>query len=175
MAIYNGKHCVFEQVGVDDTGLTWNAENNKDDEYHYNNWDISTMRNTTLPARLLLLSNSLQENLSNTTIQTAKNGGNSTLVSTSNKLFLPAEKEMSSTNTYSVSQEFSALTTWNYWVNHTQASDRIKYDSSSTARSYWLRSPRSLDSNYVVCFNSIGNASTNYVLYESRISPCFAF
>ena len=151
MAIYNGKHVVFEQVGVDSDQALFNAFTNVDSDNCYNNWDISGMRNTTLPAVLLKLSSDLQTIITSTTIQTAKNGLSSTLVSTSDKLFIAAEKEQLTYNNYSVSAEFNALFTWTYWVNHTTASDHKKYDSSATARRYAYRSPDQ-DENDRMCF-----------------------
>ena len=98
MAIYNGKHCVFEMVGVENNYASiWNSQTNVDSDSACNNRNISDMRTTTLPARLLLLSNTLQDNLTNTTIQTAKNGMSETIVSTDDKLFLPALKAIENT------------------------------------------------------------------------------
>lgn len=175
MAIYNGKHCVFEQVGVDSDALVWNLASNVDSDNSINNWNISNMRNTHLPARLLLLSNALQENLSNTTIQTATNGTNGTLVSTSDKLFIAAEKEMTGTRVRSVQQEFDALITWNYWTTHTSSNDRIKYDPTSTAQCYWLRSPDSSYTRNVAFINASGSFLGNNAGITYPVSLCYAF
>lgn len=175
MAIYNGKHCVFEQVGLDADTLTWNASSNTDNDGAYNDWNISDMRNTNLPAHLLLLSNDLQGVITNTTIQTATNGNNGALVSTSDKLFFAAEKEMSGTRYQSRTEEFNTLTTWSYWTTHTSASNRIKYVSSTTARYYWLRSPHSGDTYGVVNVSDSGNFITNGADNSYRFSLCYAF
>lgn len=176
MAIYNGKHCVFEQVGLENSSVVWNASSNTDNDGAYNDWNISNMRNTHLPARLLLLSSALQENLTNTTVQTATNGNNGALISTSDKLFLPAAKEMSSSPSYSRTEENSALTTWSYWVSHTQASDRIKYTPSNVADRYWLRSSQSSSTSSVLVIDENGNFGRFFGASSSfYISLCYAF
>lgn len=176
MAIYNGKHCVFEQVGVDSDNVIWNLSTNKDSDNCWNNWNISNIRNTHLPARLLLLSNDLQSIITNTTVQTATNGNNGTLVNTSDKLFLPAEKEMSGIQWYSRTEEFNALTTWSYWTNHTSSSDRIKYDSTSTATGYWTRSPVSDNANNALFINTNGSFNGYYgAAANGHVSICYAF
>ena len=175
MSIYNNKHVVFEQVGLDSDTIQWNTSSNVDGDNAYNDWNISNMRTTALPARLLLLSSELQAIITNTTIQTATNGNNGTLVSTSDKLFLVAEKEMTGTRQYSRTEEFDALTTWTYWTTHTTNNDRIKYDQTSTARGYWLRSPRSGSVDGVVNvyfsggFNNVGIAT-----HINWVSLCYA-
>lgn len=174
MAIYNGKHCVFEDVGADSNSVVWNSSTNVDNDNCYNNWNISDMRNTDLPAKLLALSSDLQSIITNTTIQTATNGNNGALVSTSDKLFIAAGKEMGETG-YSRTEENSALITWSYRTTHTQASNRIKYDATNTARFYWLRSPGSGSNSSVV---SVGtNGVFRYLGANSKywFSPCFAF
>ena len=176
MSIYNNKHVVFEQVGVDSDTVVRNQSTNKDTDNCYNNWDISNIRNAVLPTKALALSNELYATLTNTTIQTAKNGNSSTLVSTSDKTFILAEKEMSGTRVNSRTEEFSALTTLGYWVNHTTDSDRIKYDQSSTARAYWLRSPYSGGPGDVVYVRNNGGFSGTGIAYISqRVSQCFAY
>ena len=174
MAIYNGKHCVFEQVGVDSDTFVWNSATNVDNDSAYNDWNISNMRTTALPARLLLLSSELQAIITATTIQTATNGNNGALISTSDKLFLPAEKEMTGTRQYSRTEEFDALTTRSYWTTHTQSSDRIKYDQTNTARYYWLRSPRSDYTNRVVYVDSNGDFMSYNANGSFRVSLCYA-
>lgn len=173
--IYGNKHVVFEQVGVDDTTYTWNASNNLDDDNCYNNYDISNIRTTLSSTILPKLSNDLTGQLVSTTIQTAKNGTSSTLVSTSDKLFLPAGKEISASPTDCVSQEIIALTTWQYWITHTTNSYRLKYDSTSTARSYWLRSPYSGNSSHTIYIDGTGNFTNTNAYAGRRVASCFAW
>ena len=165
---------MFEQVGVDGDELQRNSYYNVDNDNANNDWNISDIRTTHLPAKVSALSSELQTNLTNTTIQTATNGNNGTLVSTSDKLFLAAEKEMFGTRVISRTEEFSALTTWQYRTTHTSQSDRIKYDPTSTARRYWLRSPRSNYGNIVIDIFSDGELGSSYATNSVRVSLCFA-
>lgn len=175
MAIYNGKHVVFEQVGVNNFSTLYSSSNT-DSDGCVNNYEISLIRNTRLPSLLSYLSTKLQTELTNTTVQTAKNGTSDTLISTSDKIFIPAQKEMSTVRSFSRQAEFDALTTWNYYTTHTSNSDRIKYNFSSSARSYWLRSPRVASSTEAVPVlngGSFSSSSTVSLAYD--LSPCFAF
>ena len=177
MAIYNGKHVVFEETILIDSGYSYNpSTDNSDDNGCINNYEISNIRNKLSSTILPKLSDNLTSQLTSTTIKTAKNGISTTLVSTSDKLFLPACKEISTTPAYSVSQENNALTTWTYWTTHTTQSDRIKYDSTSTARAYWLRSPKSDSTSYVADINNNGLFDYNFArnIYTG-ISSCFAW
>ena len=171
--LYN-KHVVFEQVELVGNTLQWNPSSNVDDDNCYNNWNISNMRNTHLPAELLKFSSDLQAIITDTTIKTAKNGNSTTLVDTAQKLFLPAEKEVWTSKTYSRTEEFSALTTWSYWSIHTSNADHIKYDTTSTAKHYWLRSPGSGYTYYVCRVNNFGSASSADAYDIGRVAPCFA-
>ena len=175
MAIYNGKHCVFEQVGVEGSDLQWNTGNNPDGDGATNDWNISTMMTTHLPTRLLMLSSDLQSIITNTTIQTATNGNSDILVSTSDKLFLAAEKEMRTETSYANNVESNALTTRTYWTTHTTNNDRVKTDPSNVAQKYRLRSPYLFTANRVVLVSNDGAFGVLDTSYTRRFAPCFAF
>ena len=174
--IYNNKHVVFEQVGTEYSGITWNLQNNTDGDGCLNNYEISNVRNVILNQTIIgYLSNDLTSELVSTTVQTAKNGKSSILVSTTDKLFIPASKEVGYT-TYSISAENNVLTTWQYWTTHSTSTDHIKKDFYSQVRYWWLRSPYNNSSGSVIYINGNGDASydsakTNY----QRISSCFAW
>ena len=172
--IYGNKHVVFEQVGVDSDAYYWNSQSNTDSDGYLNDYEISDIRNTLSQTILPKLSNELTGELVSTTIQTAKNGKGSTLVSTTDKLFILAIKEMMG-NGYGVSAEDNALTRLQYWTTHT-GNTRIKYDSQNVARSYWLRSPINNSVNNVNAIDSVG-AKANFTVDTSprRISSCFAW
>lgn len=175
MSIYNNKHVVFEQVGVDSDTVVRNQSTNTDGDGAYNNYEISNIRNAVLPTKALALSSELYATLTNTTIQTAKNGNSSTLVSTSDKTFILAQKEMSGTRYNSVQQEFDALTTLNYWVNHTQNADRVKTDTSNVAQNYWLRSPKSGTTGTALRVADSGGFFDFGAKNSLCVSQCFAY
>lgn len=171
--LYN-KHVVFEQVKVYDTVKIWNPTSNKDNDNAYNDYAISRMVSTHLPAYELLLSSDLQATLTSTTVKVAKNGNSSTILDVSSKLFLPASKEVDTSGSSARTEENAILTTWQYYTTNTTASDRIKRDSTSTARKYWLRSPSYNSSGTVVAVDDDGRFVSSFAEGEIRIAPCFA-
>ena len=177
--LYN-KHVVFESVTTEANSEIWNAQDNVDDNNCSNNWNISNMRTVVLPATLLKYSSGLQSAVTETTIQTAKDGGdNKTLISTTNKLFLAAEKEWYTTRSRSWQFEFNALTTYNYWTIHTSSSEHIKYNPQGTAVFCFFRSPQDwfMDGyTYNVCGNHAGGGQSRLESYRSYyFVPCFSF
>ena len=178
-SIYN-KHGVIEEVNIEGTdgsgatGVVWNSSSNTDDDNAYNDYGISNMRTTVLPGVLTRLSNDLQAVITNTTYKVAKNGNSTTVLELEDKLFLPAEKEMTSSPTRARTEESAALTTWDYYTTHTSASDRIKYIADSTAQRYWLRSPRSGNTYSVVYVGNGGSFSGDYADVTNRLGFCFA-
>ena len=146
-----GKHVVFEQVELTNDRYVWNASSNVDEDNCYNNYNISQMRSTHLPALLAKYSSDLQGQLTNTTYKVAKNGTSTTLLDLTDKLFLPAERELFASRSYSRAEEWNALTRFALYALPANDNNtfRIKYDPSNTARAYWERSPYSGNSSYV--------------------------
>lgn len=163
-----GKHVVFESEYVEGTAYAW-------DSTPSNAYATSTMNTTTLPNIVLKYSTELQNELTNTTVKVAENGSSSTLANVSNKLFLQAEKELFTTNSNSVSAEFSALTTFRFYTTHSSSDYKIKYDNNAGARKYWLRSPKSTFHNATCFINTSGIVAYDYDNTPYYIAPCFAF
>ena len=176
MAIYNGKHVVFEETILIDGGISYNANtNNNDDDDCINNYEISNIRNKLSSTILPKLSDNLTSQLTSTTIKTAKNGKSTTIISTSDKLFLPARKEIAQTYN-SVQQENDVLVAWTYWTTHTSASDHIKYNGSSNAVQWILRSPAFDLTDKCCSYNASGAAITSFCIVSNySITICFAF
>lgn len=169
-----GKHVVFEQVEQEANAAVWNQSSNTDDDSCYNNYNISYMRNTVLPALLNNYSASLSSEITNTTYKVAKNGNNSTILDLTDKLFLPAEKEIFGSATYSRTEEASALTWFAlYQANNTDAF-RIKYRSGG-AQIWWERSPRSGVTDLVCYVGRYGSADISFANLTVGVAPCFAF
>lgn len=169
-----GKHVVFEQVELETTNYVWNPSSNTDDDSCYNNYNISQMRSTHLPAIMAKYSSELQALLTDTTYKVAKNGNSSTVLELTDKLFLPAERELYSSRSYSRQEEWNALTEYQYYVTNSANSYRIKY-KSGTAGAYWQRSPYSGSASYVCGVYALGDKSYYYA-YDSRgVAPCFAW
>lgn len=174
-----GKNAVFEQVGLE-VGLTiqWNPSSNTDDNGCYNNYNISDMRSTTLPTLLANYSLELQAVITNTTYKVAKNGTQTTVLDLSDKLFLPAEREIFASRSRSVQDEWNALTRFALYAlpENDNADFRKKYvPDYSTAYAYWERSPFSGDIGAVCVVNNNGeNASGMFATFKLRVAPCFA-
>lgn len=173
--IYGNKHVVFEQVGVDNSYYIWNSQSNTDGDGCCNNYEISEIRNSLSQTILPKLSNDLTGQLVSTTVQTAKNGNSSTLVSTDDKLFISAGKEIgysSKTRT----EENSVLTTWQYWSSHTTANDHIKYITGSSSAEFWcLRSPSKTSAKNIIFCLRTGSDDWNLSSNTYHCSPCFAW
>ena len=168
-----GKHVVFGQVELEPTSYRWNPSNNTDSDNAYNNYSISEMRMTHLPAILLKYSSDLQAVITNTTYKVATNGNNGTILDLTDKLFLPAMKEMWASPSYSRSEENSALTTFTYWTTHTSNADHIK-NQSGNAYYWWSRSPISGYTYGVCCVYSGGSQDGGNANGSHGVSPCFS-
>ena len=174
-----GKNVVFEQVELTESGIVWNPSTNTDDNGCYNNYNISDMRNTALPALLANYSLELQAVITNTTYKVAKNGTQTTVLDLSDKLFLPAEREIFASRSYSRQEEWNALTRFALYAlpENDNADFRKKFKPSTptSANYYWERSPYSGGTGNVCSVGSNGNANYNGASGNVRVAPCFAF
>lgn len=172
-----GKNAVFEQVELEANGIAWNASTNTDDDGAYNNYNISDMRSTVLPALLAKYSSELQAVITNTTYKVAKNGWASPMpiLDLSDKLFLPAERELFASRAQSVQDEWNALTRFALYAlaENDNATFRTKKDPTNTAQRWWERSPRSGNTSGV-CYVNNGNANYSNAFQEYYFAPVFA-
>lgn len=173
-----GKNAVFEQVELPENGVVWNPNTNKDDNNCYNNYNISNMRSTHLPALLANYSLELQGVITNTTYKVAKNGTQTTVLDLSDKLFLPAEREIFATRVASRQEEWDALTRFALYAlpENDNSTFRKKYKPSTptSANYYWERSPVSGNTDAVCGVDTYGSAGYNRAGINFRIAPCFA-
>lgn len=89
----------------------------------------------------------------------------STMQTSQNYFFLPAEREIFDSRGYSNSTEFNALSQLEYYKT---ASNRVKTVSSSGAY-WWGRSPRSSNSTGFCCVNNSGSARSDTASYTFGI------
>ena len=100
-------------------------------------------------------------------VTTAQTYNGSTNQQSDDYIFLPAEREIFDSRTYSNQTEFNALAQWNHY---TTASNRIKNQGDAgSAYHWWQRSPLCNNSRYFCGVNSDGsadysNASNSYLL-----------
>lgn len=129
-------------------------------------WPQCNVRTAGMPAIMELLPVDLLSAISEVKVWSYS----SSWVESSDKLFLPVEKEVSSSKVYSDTAEWNAFTKWQYYSQHPGSSDRIKLENN-TAATWWLRTTYSNSYYVVVVTNgavSSGSANTSY-----SISPCF--
>lgn len=174
--LYN-KHVVFQFRYRTENSYAWDPDN-------INDYAASDMNTVHLVAGSAcfneLVSNDLAAQLTNTTVKVAENGNSSTLVDVTNKLFLPAEKEISSTRNYSRFEEFDALITFQWYITHNTAADYIIHKASNptgTSGSVWWERSSLRGSNSSAC-----NIDSNGLFYNADawvavygVAPCFAF
>ena len=168
-----GKEVVFQFMDLTDTAYAIDADN-------FNGYSASDMNVTYLAAggaiRTEILTDELASELTDTTVKVAKNGNNSNLVEVTNKLFLPAERELWTTRTYSIPTEFDALSTFEYWQTNTSNADHVlKSPGDNTAHGWWTRSPYSGDTHRVCLVNVDGSAIYGIANYTTQVAPCFSF
>ena len=178
-----GKHVVFEQYTLDGSdgsatinGFVWNVRSNTDGDGAYNDYNISNMRTTHLPAVLLRYSGELQAQLENTSYQVATNGNNGILLTLTDKLFLAAAKEYGIPD-YARTEENAALTTYQWYQTHNTQADRVKYKNGNltSASGYWTRSPHFGDKVCVVHLFSNGNQNYTETVATNCVAPVFAW
>lgn len=170
-----GKHVVFEQVELENISLQWNQSSNKDSDNCYNDYAISDMRTTHLPAILAKYSSDLKSFITNTTYKVATNGNNGTLLDLTDKLFLPAEREIFASRVDSRTEEWDALTRYALYAANDTAEFRKKYKFGATnASGWWLRSPYrgyAMSACYVVYY---GDAGATDASNTAGVAPFFS-
>lgn len=171
---YPGK-VVFEQVDTGTNGYVWNYNTYKDDDNAYNNYEISDMRKNRLSVIFANYSDELQFVITPTSYIVAKNGTSSTLLTLTDKLFLPAEREIFETRTYSRQAEWDALTRFALYAVNDTADFRKKYRIGAKTHSsdWWLRSPNDGNTEKVCNVYRNGYATWSYANGACDVAPCF--
>ena len=159
---------ILQQVNCLATSAVMNSSGSNSGGYNQ-----SDMATTTIPAFVNTLPSEVRDVISEVKIVRDSGGSSSTLTTGTGYAFLAAEKEVSTTRTNSVQVEFNALSTFEYWQSHTQATDRIKNQNGS-AKAWWLSSSRSgYGTSFCLVFTS-GNLSFNDANNSYGVVPCLA-
>ena len=127
-------------------------------------WGKSLMRTSTMPT--------LQSGMPDTLAQVKVpyvDYGQSTILYSDDYMFLPAEKEVFGTSTYSITAEANALTQFAYYKN---GRSKIKRFSGS-AVFWWLRSVRYDRSDGFCYVGTSGVADRSGASYAGGAAPCF--
>ena len=127
-------------------------------------WGECLMRTSTMPT--------LQSGMPATLAQVKVlylNYNQSTMLYSDDYMFLPAEKEVFGTRTYSPLKEGKALTQFAYYKN---GGSKIKSRSGSAAW-WWLRSVYYNSTYYFCNVNTSGNAGNSIASNSGGAAPCF--
>ena len=119
----------------------------------------------------------MQAVITNTTYKVAESGNSSILEDLTDKLFLPAEREIFAVRRYSRENEWNALTRFALYAlpENDNNTFRIKYHPSShTAKYWWERSPYAGSDNLVCIVGGDGNAGSRSASLDYRPAPVFA-
>ena len=174
-----GTHAVFEFVElINANGTT--TFNMNDSNTNSGGFNGSKMKSTHLGQTIYnLLPTDLKEALEEVTVYSA-NGSGSTMVGANTKLFLASAYEIFASGTASSYSYDDTQSKGRYQIYAASANDnatfRKKYDyGTSTARAWWLRSPRRDYSYYFVYVDTSGYIDRSYASSACRVAPCFAF
>lgn len=139
-------------------------------------WADCYMRNTVMAELYALLPSDLQGIISEVNVLSGIGDSNTTDTSTSaNKLFLPAMRELFSSESYSIGLAECPLGQFDYYANNNTSTARIKYPLNSTSASiWWTRSPRDTSSTGFCSVNYNGNAGVSSADYSYGVAPVFA-
>lgn len=167
---------VFEFVELVKLGSTTRFNMNQSN-VNANGWASSYMRGTTIPNFETFVPEDILAAISRVNVLSGI--GNSTTSGTSsssNKLFVPAEMEMFASKIYSIGDEECPLGQFDYYKAHNTDADRIKRDvGTTTAFSYFLRSPTAVSPSYFCSVTKDGGAYNNaYANYPRGMSFVFA-
>ncbi|MBQ9000809.1 MAG: hypothetical protein IJ087_03040 [Eggerthellaceae bacterium] len=115
----------------------------------------------------------LQSLLKQVNIVTATKGNARGTTTSTDYIFLPAEKEIFGTNTYANSSDESSLSQYDWYAT---AANRIKKAGAEGSADYWWeRSPYGSNTT-VFCFvSSDGTAGGYYASYARGVAPCGCF
>ena len=128
-------------------------------------WRKCQMRTNALPT----LQGRMPDTLAKVKVPYVDYDNQSSILYSDDYMFLPAEKEVFGTRTYSPTVEANALTQFAYYKN---GGSKIKRRSGS-AFWWWLRSVRYNNSSYFCAVSASGNADINTASSSGGAAPCF--
>jgi len=140
-----------------------------------NGWDNSDLRNTMNATIYRYLPRDVKDSISPVRILTAKNVTTSTIITTNDKIFVPAEVEIFGTASRAIGgMNEGSLYAW-YRVNNT-AANRIK-KVNGTNKAWWCRSPHKWQTSQATfCYvGNSGQIGTGFVQFDNSVSACFCF
>lgn len=131
-------------------------------------WRDSQMRTQTMPALKALMPAEVQAAIREVQKKSSAGNQSSSIVTTSDELFLPSEVEIFGSTSYSFAGEG---TQYEYY----QAGNSKVKNQNGSANSWWGRSPYSSDSASFCPVRSRGSAGASYASSLYGVSFCFCF
>lgn len=131
-------------------------------------WRDSQMRTQTMPALKALMPAEVQAGIRPVNKLTSAGNQSSSIVTTSDELFLPSEVEIFGSTSYSFAGEG---TQYEYY----QAGNSKVKNQNGSANSWWERSPFSGDSASFCPVRSRGTAGASYASSLYGVAFCFCF
>lgn len=123
-------------------------------------WDTSLMRTETMATLLSQLPADLQKVIKAVNKKASAGNKLTTITTSSDKLWLFCEEEISGAKTYGTGNEGEQYEYWKTVKDGTVVDDRIK-NRNGSAYSWWLRSPAASSATYF-CYVSISGNFSNY-------------
>ena len=135
-------------------------------------WNASYMKTTVMPLVFNMLPSDLQEVITTVKRQTCYSGTDGTLVTSEDKLFLPVERNVFASRSYSRTEEWNVNTRYQYYTQNDTAQARIKTRNGS-ADNWWLSSVYENRSGRFVYVYNYGNANYTTANTNSCVGPSF--
>lgn len=138
-------------------------------------WNNSYMRKTICPAFKNVLPAALKNAIKSVTKYTDNTGNSSAasaVTATIDEIFLLAEHEVFGSRTYANQNETTYQAQYAYY---SAGNSKIKYNHSatSTAVTWWLRSPHASDSSGFVSVNYVGRVASFIAIWSYGFAPGF--
>ena len=149
---------------------TWFTMNNT--ETNRGGWQESQMRKNVMPLIKAAFPADLQAVIKPSTIFTTQGSGNGACTATEDEVFLLAEYEGLGTHRDASTQEPNYLKQYAYY-SAGNSKVKYQYNATSTAATWWERSPGS-ENSYGFCYvGNNGYGYNSYARYSYGVSPCF--
>ena len=155
---------------LSETGGTWFNMNNT--FTNAGGWEACLMRKNVMPLIKAALPTDLQAVIKPSTIFTTQGEGNGACTATEDDVFLLAEYEIFGKYVFASSNERNYLKQYAYYA---AGNSKVKYrhNDTTTAASWWERSPYSDCPEIFCCVNASGSAYELEADFSFGVSPCF--
>ena len=149
---------------------TWFNMNNSNS--NSGGWQASDMRTVVMPLIKAAFPSDLQAVIKTSTIYTAAGAGDIACTASDDDVFLLGEYEVFGARTNATSQEPNYLKQYSYY---SAGNSKVKYkhNATTTAATWWLRSPAAGGSNYFCRVTPTGSDDTGTTYYSYGVSPAF--